>query len=51
MSGTRVFGTATMNAGTPGFQSPKQLRGENIGPHRIYALGCVLFELFGGKPI
>ena len=30
MSGIRVFGTATMNAGTPGFQSQEQLSGENI---------------------
>ena len=37
--------------GTPGFMSPEQLRQQGID-HRsdIWAMGCVLFELFAGRP-
>ena len=54
MSGSRLFSTAMMMSGTPGFQSPKQLRGENmhVGPASDeYAVGAVLIELFLGKPV
>ena len=52
MTATRVFGTATKLAGTPGFQSPEQLKGENVTVSTdIYALGAILTELFGGKPL
>ena len=52
MSATRVIGTATMNAGTPGFQSPEQLKGESIGiSSDVFALGGLLTEFFGGKPL
>jgi len=48
MSGTNVVGTKTMLAGSPGFQSPEQLRNESLGlPSDVYALGAVLFILFG----
>ena len=47
-----VFGTATKLAGTPGFQSPEQLKGENVTVSTdIYALGAIVTELFGGKPL
>ena len=46
------FGTATRTAGTPGFQSPEQLKAEELGTTcDVYALGGVLTELFGGKPL
>lgn len=49
-SGTRR--TTQCQAGTPGFQAPEQLKGENIGPPSdVYASGCIAFELFNGKPI
>ena len=52
MTGTWVFGHSTMQAGTPGFQSPQQLRGEDLSPScDVYALGALLTELFGAKPI
>ena len=52
MTTTRVFGTATKLAGTPGFQSPEQLMGENVTVSSdVYSLGAILTELFGGKPI
>lgn len=52
MTSTRVLGTATKSAGTPGFQSPEQLKGESMSiSSDIYALGAVMTELFGGKPI
>ena len=52
MTGTRVFGHSTMQAGTPGFQSPEQLCGEDISPNcDIYVLKALLTELFGAKPL
>ena len=49
-AGTRR--TTQSKAGTPGFQSPEQLNGLNIGPHcDVYAFGCIVLELFTEKPI
>ena len=39
-------------AGTPGFQAPEKLRGEKITTLvDIYAVGGIMVELFGGKPL
>ena len=47
-----AMGTATKLAGTPGFQSPEQLKGEKMSTlSDVYSLGAVMTELFGGKPI
>ena len=52
MSATRTIGTATLSAGTPGFQSPEQLKAEGVGiASDVFALGGVLTELFGGNPL
>lgn len=52
MNTTCALGTATMNSGTPGFQSPEQLKGEGLEISTdVFALGGVLTELFGGKPL
>lgn len=52
MSATRAIGTATLSAGTPGFQSPEQLKAEGVGvASDVFALGGVITELFGGKPL
>ena len=41
-----------MQAGTPAFQPPEQLKGELCGEGSdVYALGCIMTELFGEKPI
>ena len=41
-----------MQAGTPVFQPPEQLKRELCGEGSdVYALGCILTELFGEKPI
>jgi len=41
-----------MLAGTPGFQSPEQLKVESIGPPSdIYAFSGVLSILFGEQPL
>jgi len=41
-----------MLAGTPGFQSPEQLKAESIGPPSdIYAFSGVLSVLFGEQPL
>lgn len=37
-----------MKAGTPAFQSPEQIKGEEIGTVcDVYATGCIFFELYG----
>ncbi len=39
-----------MVAGTPGYMSPEQIRGEQAGPlSDIFSLGCVLHEMVSGK--
>lgn len=52
MGTTCAFDTATMCAGTHGFQSPKQLKGEgSVNSSDTYVLHRVLTELFGEKPL
>ena len=52
MTGTRIFGHSTMQAGTPEFQSHEQLRGEDLTIScNVYVLGALLTELFGMRPI
>lgn len=37
-------------AGTPGYLSPEQARGRDVGPPTdVYALGCTLFEMLEGQ--
>ncbi len=48
--GPRLTGAGTV-AGTPGFISPEQGRGQVATPlSDLYALGCVLYEILGGRP-
>ncbi|MEV5775834.1 serine/threonine-protein kinase [Streptomyces antimycoticus] len=48
--GPRLTGTGTV-PGTPGFISPEQGRGQAATPlSDLYALGCVLYEILGGRP-
>jgi len=52
LGSSRKFGATTLQAGTPGFQSPEQLMGKEVGTASdVYALGAVLTELFGSKSI
>lgn len=51
-SQSQLIGTATMRCGTPGFQAPEQLQRKNISTKcDIYALGGVLTELYGERPL
>ena len=46
------MGTKTMFAGTPGFQSPEQLKAKSVGmPSDVYAFGGVLAVLFREQPL
>lgn len=48
--GPRLTG-AGMAAGTPGFISPEQGKGQAATPlSDLYALGCMLYEILGGRP-
>lgn len=41
-----------MMAGTPGFQSPEQLKSENVGVESdVYAFGCLLLTIFSSLPL
>ena len=45
-------GRTTMQAGTPAFQPPEQLKGEMVGSGSdIYALACLVVELFSEKQV
>ncbi|MFF2944151.1 serine/threonine-protein kinase [Streptomyces niveus] len=46
----RLTGTGVV-AGTPGFISPEQGKGQTATPlSDLYALGCVLYEILAGRP-
>ena len=52
MNQLHVAGRTTMQAGTPAFQPPEQLKGETCGEGSdVYALGCIITELFGKQPV
>jgi serine/threonine protein kinase len=47
MSQSYAIGTKTMLAGSPGFQSPEQLRSESTGPPSdVYAFGALAVVLY-----
>ncbi len=45
-------GRTTMQAGTPAFQPPEQIKGELCGVGSdVYAFGCIITEVFGERAI
>ena len=51
-TGTCSVGSKTGQFGTPGFQSPEQLKAQRVdGLCDVYSFGCVLIELFGEQEI
>ena len=47
----KLFGGSGPVQGSPSYMSPEQIRGQTLDARAdIYSLGCVLFELLGGKP-
>ena len=52
MSQTTSIGTKTMLAGSPGYQSPEQLRSESLGvPSDVYAFGGVMVVVLKESPL
>lgn len=50
MSSTQAMGTRALQAGTPGFQAPEQLKAEEVDEGAdVYAFGVTMVELFGEK--
>ncbi len=46
-----MFGGKSRIVGTRSYMSPEQIRGEYLGPQAdLYSLGCVIFELYAGRP-
>jgi serine/threonine-protein kinase len=44
--------TAGAMLGTPGYMSPEQIKGHEIGPPTdVYSLGAILFEILAGEPL
>jgi TolB-like protein/tetratricopeptide (TPR) repeat protein len=51
LTGVGMVTAAHVVLGTPGYMAPEQVRGEPLDQRAdIFAFGCVLYELLGGRP-
>jgi TolB-like protein len=51
LTGVGIVTGAHVVLGTPGYMAPEQVRGEPLDQRAdIFAFGCVLYELLGGRP-
>lgn len=46
-----VFTAPSMAVGSVGFMAPEQLQGNATAASDLYAVGCLAFQLFAGRPV
>jgi serine/threonine protein kinase len=48
---SKLLGGKVKVQGTHSYMAPEQIRGQQVGPTAdVYSLGCVMYEMFNGRP-